>query len=356
MITVCAGTDSAFLGRFLHFSFFVLCFPADDSKLLLTASADQTCKLWAVETGRELFTFKHKGPVKGVAWEEGDRGFATCSDPFGTEVPAAIHFYALASNPSEQSSEPRLTVTDPDAPRVKTTKIAWLPLNKALVAANEKGAMSLVDPTTGSILAKWQAHESEITSITFNKEKSLCLTSSKDRSSKLWDCGISLSGAAADGSSMPAFKLLRTYQADAPLNGAALSPFREHIVAGGGQDAMSVTTTGADAGKFESRFYHLVFGHELGRVKGHFGPINTLAFNPDGRSFASGGEDGYVRLHPLDEEYDRLGEEEDNDLDDTRLAAALADGTLERLEAEEEAARKKAEAQEAATQAVLAAK
>jgi translation initiation factor 3 subunit I len=311
-----------------------------------------------VETGRELFTFKHRGPVKGVAWQEGDQGFATCSDPFGTEVPAAIHFYSLAANPSEQSEAPRLTVSDPEAPRVKTTKIAWLPLNKALVAANEKGFMSLIDPLTGETNARWQAHESEITSITFNKEKSLCLTSSKDRTAKLWDCGISLSSkdAPPEGSKMSPFKLLRTYNADAPLNGAALSPFREHIVAGGGQDAMSVTTTGADAGKFESRFYHMVFGNELGRVKGHFGPINTLAFNPDGRSFASGGEDGYVRLHPLDEEYDRLGEEDDNDLDDAGLAAALADGTLERLEAEEEEAKRKAELQEAATKAALAAK
>lgn len=331
----------------------------DDSKLLLTASGDQTCKLWAVETGRELFTFEHKGPVKCVAWEEGDRGFATASDPFGKEIPAAIHFYALAANPSEQSSTPRLSVTvDPENPRIKTTRIAWLPLNKALVTCSEKGHMSLIDPTTGEVTARWKAHESEITSIGFNKEKSLCITASRDMTAKLWDCGASISSKEAppEGMKMPPFKLLKTYQADTPLNGAAISPFREHVVLGGGQDAMSVTTTSADAGRFESRFHHMVFGHELARVKGHFGPINTLAFNPDGRSFASAAEDGYIRLHPLDEEYDRLGEEEEADLDDATLAAALADGSLQRLEAEEEAARQKKEAQEAATKAALAAK
>lgn len=52
---------------------------------------------------------------------------------------------------------------------------------------------------------------------------------------------------------------------------------------GGGQEAMSVTTTGAKAGKFEVRFFHQVFQDEIGRVKGHFGPINTLAFHPDGK-------------------------------------------------------------------------
>ena len=72
---------------------------------------------------------------------------------------------------------------------------------------------------------------------------------------------------------------------------------------GGGQDAMSVTTTSAKQEKFEVRFFHKVFEDEIGRVKGHFGPVNTLAFHPDGRSFASGGEDGYIRLHKFDPDY-----------------------------------------------------
>ena len=49
---------------------------------------------------------------------------------------------------------------------------------------------------------------------------------------------------------------------------------------------MEVTTTGTKAGKFDARFYHLVFEEEIGRVKGHFGPINSLAFHPDGKRLA----------------------------------------------------------------------
>lgn len=47
----------------------------------------------------------------------------------------------------------------------------------------------------------------------------------------------------------------------------------------------------------------MVYGEEIGRVKGHFGPINTLAFYPNGKGYASGGEDGYVRLHHFDPSY-----------------------------------------------------
>lgn len=38
---------------------------------------------------------------------------------------------------------------------------------------------------------------------------------------------------------------------------------------------MSVTTTSLRQGKFETRFWHKVLEEEVGRVKGHFGPINT---------------------------------------------------------------------------------
>ena len=57
----------------------------------------------------------------------------------------------------------------------------------------------------------------------------------------------------------------------------------------GGQEAMQVTTTDARQGRFEARFYHMVFEEEFARVKGHFGPVNSVAFSPDGNT--------YVRLH-----------------------------------------------------------
>lgn len=44
---------------------------------------------------------------------------------------------------------------------------------------------------------------------------------------------------------------------------------------------MSVTTTSLRQGKFETRFWHKVFEEEVGRVKGHFGPINTYVFPPN---------------------------------------------------------------------------
>lgn len=70
---------------------------------------------------------------------------------------------------------------------------------------------------------------------------------------------------------------MKTYVADTPLNCAAITPKKDYVILGGGQDAMSVTTTSTRQGKFEARFYHKVFEEEIGRVRGHFGPLSEYS-------------------------------------------------------------------------------
>jgi len=109
------------------------------------------------------------------------------------------------------------------------------------------------------------------------------ITASSDQTSKLWDSET--------------MTCLKTYPSDRPLNSAAISPVMKHCIMGGGQEAMNVTRTGHKSGHFEVDFYHMVFQEFLGSVKGHFGPVHSVAFSSDGKSFASGSEDGYIRLH-----------------------------------------------------------
>ena len=69
--------------------------------------------------------------------------------------------------------------------------------------------------------------------------------------------------------------MLKTYVTETPLNSASITPLKPYVLLGGGQDAMNVTTTSLRQGKFEARFWHKIFEEEVGRVKGHFGPVNT---------------------------------------------------------------------------------
>ena len=80
------------------------CGAAVDSTRLITGSADSSAKLWDVETGANLFTFKHKAPCKAVAFSLGEGLAAIATDPFMTTSPA-IHLVRIAEDAREQSAD-----------------------------------------------------------------------------------------------------------------------------------------------------------------------------------------------------------------------------------------------------------
>mmetsp|Transcript_43021 Transcript_43021/g.48692 ORF Transcript_43021/g.48692 Transcript_43021/m.48692 type:complete len:359 (-) Transcript_43021:350-1426(-) len=264
------------------------------STQLLTASADATVKLWQCQTGELVKTFTHRGPVRGVAWSEDNTKFASISDPF-VQHNAKISIFDTASDEYDSDDEEEIeAMLEIDVPkensrRVQMTNISWTALNEHLLVAFDNGIVRLYNPTTGAIEDEIKVHEKKINRLQLNRAKTLFITSSADCTSKLYDA-VNL-------------KHLKTYTTDRPVNDAVISETKDHILLGGGQEAMSVTTTSGKVGKFETRFFWLVYEEEFGTVKGHFGPINALAINPNGRNYASGAEDGYVRLHFFDRSY-----------------------------------------------------
>ena len=50
-------------------------------------------------------------------------------------------------------------------------------------------------------------------------------------------------------------------------------------------------------------------------MMGHFGPVHTSCFFPDGAGFATGGEDGYVRVYRFDKAYFAKGFGEKKDVE-----------------------------------------
>lgn len=267
------------------------CDVSRDSTRLITGSADTTAMLWEVETGQRLFTFEFFGPARSVAFSEGEKMALISVDPF-MGSPAAIAVVNIDMNSKEQSNEERMKIEGPSG---RINCAVWGPLNETIIAAGEDCVIRQWDVETGKLLKETDpdiSHKKTVTDLQKSADGSHFITGSSDKTAKLWD--------------VRTLNLLKTYQTERPINAAAISPLLDHVVIGGGQDAADVTTTSSRAGKFEAKFFHKIFEEELGGVRGHFGPINALAFSPDGRSFASGGEDGYVRLHHFDNDYFHL--------------------------------------------------
>jgi len=270
-----------------------------ESRFLVSGSADNTMKLWEVQTGKCLFTWEFPTAVKRVAFSEDD-GLIACITEQRMGYQGAVRIFEInrSGGEDEQSSEP-ISIFHPIAS--KATVVIFAHGNEHIITGHESGQLTLYHAKTGEeVVSNQHAHREIVTDIQMAPDRSYFITCSKDKSAKLFVTKT--------------LEELKRYVTETPLNSAAIAPKKPYILLGGGQEAMSVTTTSLRQGKFETRFWHKIFEEEVGRVKGHFGPINTIAVHPAGTAYASGGENGFIRLHHYDESYFRAKPYGDTDI------------------------------------------
>lgn len=265
----------------------VWCIDVDwTSTRLLSGGGDSTLKLWDVETGKEIGDISTNSSVRACLFSYSGNMAVYATDK-AMKHPCEIFVIDVrTANEGFTSQDPILRLP------IKTGRVSsilWDNLDECLFTGHESGEIIKWDLKAGKQLESIKEHDNLINDMQWNKQGTMFITASKDHTAKLFDADDLI--------------LLKTYKTERPINSAAISPIFEHVVLGGGQEAMDVTTTSTRSGKFDSRFFHLVFEEEFGRVKGHFGPINSVAFHPDGKSYSSGGEDGYVRVHTFDSSY-----------------------------------------------------
>jgi len=201
--------------------------------------------------------------------------------------PACLFVYNISEDIKTQEADPSREMYNQESGKIYSAE--WGPLNQHIITANADGSVRKWSVETGVEEQKIQAHTKEVRCIQLSPDKTMFVTCSGDKSAKLFDTR--------------SMKCIKTYKSDRPLNAVSISPLLTHVIVGGGQDAMNVTVTSSKVGHFQVDFFHLVYQEYMGAVKGHFGPVNTVAFAPDGKGYSSGSEDGYVRLHHFDKDY-----------------------------------------------------
>ncbi|KAI5922655.1 eukaryotic translation initiation factor 3 subunit I [Camillea tinctor] len=256
------------------------------STFIASGSADNTIRLWEIKTGRCLKTWDFLTAVKRVEFSEDGRQLLGVTEKRMGHLGTIVVLNITPDVDAEQSDEREMTIVCGES---KATVAGWSYLNKYIIAGHEDGSVSQYDGKTGELLDNVPLHDLQVTDLQWSPDRTYFITASKDKTARL---------TAARN-----LEPLKKYTADTPLNSACITPKKDFVILGGGQAAMDVTTTAARQGKFEARFYHKIFVDEIGRVRGHFGPLNSVAAHPTGKGYASGGEDGYVRVHHFDKGY-----------------------------------------------------
>jgi WD40 repeat protein len=181
-------------------------------------------------------------------------------------------------------------------PESKITSINWLQ-SSVIILSYEDGNIEFVSITNSDdlqltsinpyVINKYKLHDGAIKSISFNKDRTKMVSASIDKTSKIFD--------------LEKREVELTITNNVPINSACFSPIKNVIMIGGGLDAMSVAFSSNN--DLSIKFCSMRKGKPIGEINTHFGPIRHIEFNPNGKNFASSGQDGYVKIYSLCTEY-----------------------------------------------------
>jgi len=265
----------------------VWCLDVDwQTRFLITGAADDSLNIWDVETGKLLNSIKTLTSVRSCQFSYGGNSILLTTDNIKNQK-CEMMLFDVRDNKQIAESNPLWRVDCPMDSKI--TNCLWGPVDSCIYTGHDNGMLCKFNMQTMSFEQKMKVHSATITDMQASRDNTMFITSSKDQTATLFN--------AYD------MEIVKKYSSDRPLNSAAISPNKDHVLLGGGQEAAEVTKTAASKGKFEALFYHSIFEMEITSVKGHFGPINSVAFNPTGQGYASGGEEGLVRMYQFDKDY-----------------------------------------------------
>jgi len=216
-----------------------------------TGSADYTAKVWDSLTGEELQTFTHSRIIKSVNFSSDNRKLLTGGQD------KILRIFDL----DKVESEPLKLEGHTDSVRVAL----W------------NGENIIVSGGQDSILRIWDVR-------TLKEVKNL---NSKAPISSIEVCLDGKHMTVTSGKdvmfyNIKSFEMEKSVSLSMDVHSASLSP-----------DATTFVVGGSD---FWAHVHEYSSGKELEVHKGHHGPIHVIRFAPDGETFASGSEDGTIRL------------------------------------------------------------
>ena len=259
------------------------CILNDPAFVAATASADFTARVWNAVTGDEALNLPHKHIVRTVDFEKGDT--ATRLVTGGAE--RIVRIFDLA----REDAAP----TEFGGCRDNIRCIKWArDSSTLLVSYLDASNIDVWDIRSGNIVRTLES-EGAVSSIELVDEKTSGCSSSYIVTSD--GAGFTLRNAQT-------FDVTKQHKIeDYEVKSASYYPDKGKFVAGGSD--MWVHLYDFDTGK------------EIECGRGHHGPVHCVRFAPGGATYASGSEDGTIRIWKTDHASDAANGVESDKMEDT---------------------------------------
>ncbi|KNC82626.1 serine-threonine kinase receptor-associated protein [Sphaeroforma arctica JP610] len=228
----------------------------------ITGSADFTARLWDATTGKEMLQFAHDHIVRTVAFDKSEKRVITSS------MEKLIRLWDVNHAEKEILRLPGHTK--------KITSACLAPNDENIViSSSEDKEVRLWDIRSGAA-AHVRTFDAPVTSMQATSDgEHLVVTH----------------GHKVDLINSSTLDSVKSFEVGCPINSASLNPDKTRLVCGG-----------------EDFYLHVIdyeTQKELDVYKGHHGPVHVVRYSPDGMLYASGSEDGTIRLwqHEVGVEY-----------------------------------------------------
>ena len=240
------------------------CVLNDPAFVAATASADFTARVWNAVTGDEVHQFAHKHIVRTTAFERG----ATATRLVTGGAEKLLRIFDL----QRPEADPHTLPPAPDNIRCAT----WAVNNTVLLVSYlDKPNVDIWDVRTDAGVVKTLQTKGTVTSIELTNPSDGQYIVTADGSSVQIRDGAYLDRVVKE-------HIVSDYEVET----ASYCPERQRIVCGG---------TDMWVHLHDSRT-----GEELESGRGHHGPVHCVRFAPGGATYASGSEDGTIRIWQTD--------------------------------------------------------
>ena len=223
-----------------------------DGKTLASGALDATVKLWNVETGENISTGQHRLGVESVAFSPDGKVLASGSLARTVKLWNTENGQNLATFSGHES---------------RVLSVAFSPDGKTVASSGEDWTIKLWDVETKQNMATLTGHTQRVFSIAFSPNGKILASGAGDATVKLWH--------VTTGQNLYTFK----HRDRETVSSVAFSPDGK-VVAGGGQS-------------HGIKLWNIETGEEVRLKGGTTIRSGSIAFSPDGATFASASVDRY---------------------------------------------------------------